>query len=220
MIIIFSCNRPKMLLDSLKHLDKFEEEVTVLDDNSKFSYDPYLEYASFYRSKKKLGKRGYWLQWRTAFQIAQDSEDDLYIFMPDDFENLNYNKIERIHNQLKSRAYSCNIINDGREQCFRPHKNEDITIDSIDFKTIGFNDGGFFCNRATLEIIGFRFNEILPVRFVGDNNISSGIGQQLTKRMREHGIFMLMPIKSLAYHGEHESIMHKEERLKHPLISR
>jgi hypothetical protein len=209
-----------MLLQAVKHLDKFNEEVVVLDDNSSFDMNPYLEYADFFRSDKKLGKRGYWLQWRTSFEIAQESEDDLYIFMPDDFERLDYDKIKQIHNNLKSRAYSCNIINDGREECFRRFEPIDLTIDGIDFKQIGFNDGGFFCNRATLEILKFRFDEISPARFVGDTAISSGIGQQLTTRMRNNGIFMLLPVKSLAYHGEHKSIMHPIERIKHPLISR
>ena len=164
MITVFSCNRPTMLLDILKHLDQFEEEVLVLDDASKYDYDKHLEYADYYRSQEKLGKRNYWIQWRTAFQLAQDSEDDLFIFMPDDFQDLDYNKIKEIHETLKTRAYSCNIINDGREQCFRPYNNRDLTLNGTDFKEIGFNDGGFFCNRATLEILSFKFEEINPIR--------------------------------------------------------
>jgi len=210
-----------MLLSSIKHLDKLtDEEIVILDDCSKFDIKPYLNYADFYRSKDKLGKQGYWLQWRTAFSFAYESEDDLYIFMPDDFEKLDLERVKKIHNSLKSRAYSCNIINDGREECFRRYEPRPLTIEGEDFKEIGFNDGGFFCNRATLDLLRFRFDEIRPVRFAYDTAISSGVGQQLTNRMRKAGVFMLMPIKSLAIHGDHESVMHPEERKKNPLISR
>ena len=51
-------------------------------------------------------------------------------------------------------------------------------------------------------------------------DISSGVGQYLTFAFNKAKVKMFTPIKSLAYHGDHESLMHKEERIKKPLISK
>jgi len=223
MIIVFSHEREEMLLANLQHLDKFEEEVFVIDDNSKFDMDPINEWANVYQSTEHLGKKNFWLQWRTALSIARTSKDDLFVFMPDDFLNLNFLRIlelaETLDTQLNGGAYCVNLINDGREQCFRPFHPLKRIINNEPFLQVGFTDGGFFCNRATLKLLNFRMDPVDPVRFQ-DPNRSSGVGEQLTKRMRNENVYMLLPEVSLAYHGDHESKMNPEERKRHPLISK
>jgi len=50
-------------------------------------------------------------------------------------------------------------------------------------------------------------------------NISSGVGMMLSKRMHAAGVKIYKPKKSLAYHGNHESKMHGEHRTNTPLKS-
>ena len=42
----------------------------------------------------------------------------------------------------------------------------------------------------------------------------------MTMTMRKLGAVMMRPDKSLAYHGDHESRMHKEHREQTPLITK
>ena len=209
-----------MLLENLQHLDQFDQEIVVLDDKSDFDMTEVTDYADIYQSMERLGKQKYWQQWRTAFSIARDSDDELFIFMPDDFLKLDYDQIEKLHQQLKVRPYSMNLINDGREECFRAFKPQPQDLDGFEALKVGFNDCGFFCNKKTLKLLQHRIERIDPQRFIWDSSLSSGVGQQLTTRMRGSGVFMLMPVKSLAVHSDHPSIMHPEERKKNPLISK
>ena len=220
MIFVFTCDRREMLLDNLKYLDQFNHNITVLDDLTPEDMTRVTDYADLYQSMERLGKKNYWQQWRTALSLARDSEDELYIFMPDDFLSLDINQIERLHETLKVRPYSMNLINDGRTEQFKAFKPTDIDIDGFKAKRIGFNDCGFFCNRKTLKLLQYRIEAIHPQRFFYNEELSSGVGQQLTRRMRSAGVYMLMPEISLAHHGDHPSIMHPTERLINPLISK
>ena len=221
MIFVFSHERPGMLLNVLKHLDTYEHghDVTVIDDASTFDFTEHNELAGIYQAEKHLGKPNYWMQWRTAFNLAFHSDDDLFIFTPDDFQDLDLVKIAEIHKELNHRAYCFNLINDGRDQSFRQFKLKPHTIAGVDCSHIGFTDCGFFCNRSTLRLLNFHIRPVNAERFYLDPNRSSGVGEQLTFRMRDSGVFILRPDKSLASHGDHESKMHKEERKKNPLIS-
>jgi hypothetical protein len=220
MIFVFSCNRPEMLLTNVKHFDDHGFETTIIDDASTFDLTECNEYADIFQSEKKLGKRFYWMQWRTAFEIALDTKDDLFIFTPDDFMDLDLEKIKEMHEALKNRAYCFNLINDGREQSFRQFEPIPRTINETECLQVGFTDCGFFCNRMTLNILKFRIDPIMQERFHADPLRSSGVGEQLTFRMRNAGVFMLRPNKSLAFHGDHTSIMHPEERKRNPLTSK
>jgi hypothetical protein len=191
-----------------------------MDDYSDYDYTEHSKYCTYVRSEEKYGREGYYKQWDRALKIARDCGDDLLIFMPDDFSNLDYNKIVMFSNHASGRLYSFNLINDGREQSFRQYRVKDIRIKGEDCKLVGFNDCGFFTNRKTMQKVKFYMNKISPERFKNRPALSSGVGDQLTTRMRAKNVLMYMPIKSLAYHGDHDSVMHYEERKENPLISK
>jgi hypothetical protein len=167
MIQVFSHERPEMLLKVLKHLDTFEHEhdTIVIDDASTFDFKQHNNYAGIYQSEKKCGKANYWMQWRTAFNLAYHSDDDLYIFMPDDFQALDLVTITKLHKELRNRAYCFNLINDGREQSFRQFKPIPHNIAGVNCKQIGFTDCGFFCNRKTLQLLNYHIEPIPQERF-------------------------------------------------------
>ena len=83
-------------------------------------------------------------------------------------------------------------------------------VDMGDKYSIGFVDCGFFCNRETLEKIGFFMKQPPRDWFNRGENISSGVGMMLSKRMHTAGVKIYKPKKSLAYHGNHESKMDKD----------
>ena len=156
-----------------------------------------------------LGKEHFWKLYNHMFELASEVDADLYIFTPDDYTNLDIERVKQIHNEHKHKPYAFNIINDGRYGLF----NGVVPVTIKDYIMCGFVDCGFFCNREALELIGFHIDECIATED------SSGVGRQLSKRFLNKRVPMYKPVESLAQHGEHESIMHKEERKRNPLKS-
>jgi hypothetical protein len=209
MITIFSYQRKEMLTNLLSELEK--HEPIVLDDGSDFK----LESSNFHQFEHG-GKENFYKLWQFAFNKAQQNNDDFFMFMPSDFSNIDLNRIFDYYNQLRHEPFACNIINDNRKSCwgsYHPIKH------NSELNRVFFTDCGFFCNRLALEKIDFHIKEVPKSRF-NRTNISSGVGQYLTYIFNKKNVKMYTPISSLAFHGEHESLMHPEERIKTPLISR
>ena len=148
-------------------------------------------------------------------KVCRNNNADLYIFMGDDFHDLDLERLYKYHQQFKLYPYACNIINDGRTKCWTNLS----CLDMGDYYRLGFVDGGFFCNREALDRINFSLGS-LPNGWHNKANRSSGVGMLLSKGFYSTRVKMYTPKKSLAFHGDHESKMHPEERKKNPLISK
>ena len=212
-IIIFSYQRKKMLLSLIEEIKSFTSlniSYTIIDDGS------YFKLTDNFHQFKHGGKPKFWRMWDYALRMLKDDNSDIFIFMPSDFSEINMPKIIQRHNQLQHNAYAYNIINDGRLNCWNMIKR--MPLDAHSFRS-GFTDCGFFCNKNLLNKIGYFVHEINPNRFEHNANISSGVGQQLTQRMLRAKCAMYTPVHSLAYHGDHKSLMHAEHRKQIPLIS-
>jgi len=210
-ICIFSHNREKMLDSIVANLP--EARVLIIDDYSDFNVYKYPTYV--YRSEERMGKEGFWKQWKLAFNFCSEQRHDIYLFMPDDFLDMDWERIKETHERFKHEPYACNIINDGREECWYSFK--PIKIDE-DFMQIGFVDCGFFCNYETLSKLKFTMYET-PI-YSTSANLSSGVGKQLTQRLNQLAVKIYLPLRSMAFHGNHESMMHPELRKQQPLISK
>jgi hypothetical protein len=209
MIFIFSYNREQMLKKTLKPIKAMKP--FILDDGSCFSmnYDRFLKLTHG-------GKQLFWRKWELAFDLAKASDDDFFLFMPDDFTDIKIGDILTIHEQLNHEPYVYNIINDGRDAqwtAFNPKQVDEYTI------RIGFTDCGFFCNRKALDAIKWKIDPVNPLIFKRNPHMSSGVGQQLTSKFFYNDVAMYKPVRSLAYHGDHISQMHPLTRPLNPLIS-
>ena len=155
------------------------------------------------------GKEMFWSVWNDMLKTAEKSEAELFIFMQDDFTDLDLERIKEIHETHKDKPYAFNIINDGRNGLF----NGVVPVTIDDKIMCGFVDCGFFCNREALDAIGY-YMEQTEVK-----KDSSGVGRRLSNRFLKARVTMYKPVTSLAWHGDQDSIMHPEERRKNPLIS-
>lgn len=209
-IFIFSFNREEMLKKVVEKVKGYE--YLIIDDDSDF----YLEDSRFY-SWTHYGKKEWWKLWNRALILAKFDygNRDLFIFTPDDFLDLNIEKIFELHEKYKDGPYVYNIIRDHRDYCWNYKKVIDIDGET---QQIGFVDCGFFCNREVLEMLEFKINPIDPKRFK-NKSISSGVGEQLTARINKLGIPIYRPVKSLAYHGTHPSVMNPEARKATKIVS-
>ena len=213
MILIFSYNRPDMLK---KVIEQCPEKPYVIDDGSDFDAMQFVARSYFHRLRHK-GKEQYYLNWQYAFEICKQSDDDFFLFLPDDFLQIDFDTIHKLHSQIKGK-YAYNLLNDGRPQCWTYVKHKEVNVEGFDSVQVSYCDGGYFTNRQTLEAINFEQDFITCRRF-DRSNISSGVGESQSRKFWKLGIPMYIPKKSLCYHGEHESMMHPELRKKQPLIS-
>lgn len=202
-----------MLTKVVEHLNSFGIIPMIKDDGS--SYEPKL--PQYFRHKHR-GKKEYWITWYEMLNSCVNSEAELFLFMPDDFQELQVERMLEIHEQLKSKPYVYNIINDGRRKMWT--KVAPLQINENEFR-VGFTDCGFFCNREALQSIKFRVDQV-PDWFWKKHGeeASSGVGYQLSVKFCNSRVPIYLPIKSLAKHGDHDSRMHPDERKKNPLISK
>jgi len=169
-------------------------------------------------SPETFGKDKFWMRWEQARQYCLASKHDDYLIIPDDISELNLSEIDNLHKRFRNRPFVCNVIADNRKSCWGSFVDKlgNFSIGSQDYVKIGFFDCGGVTNRATLK--KFKVDPV-PASWFNNPNKSSGVGSQLTHKMRKLRIPMYKPNPSLCYHGDHESVMHKEHRKTTPLIS-
>ena len=193
MICITSYQRPKMLLRLLKELEG--ENVVVIDDGSTYDPTEHLDYCEYHRVSHK-GKKGFWVNWNMMLEIAKESNDTEFIFLPDDIHSI---ELDRLRSDYTNGAL--NVLHVGPDRGWTPK---------------GYVDCAFICDRSVLEALKWKIDPV-PIQRFNNPNISSGVGQNLSFRMWMEGIPMYLK-GNYAQHGDHESKMHKEERLKNPLV--
>ena len=67
-------------------------------------------------------------------------------------------------------------------------------------------------------MLNYNIEEISKTRWVGNPNLSSGVGWQLSNRLHNLGKGMYHTKVTMVTHGNHESQMNKLERNKNKLI--
>jgi glycosyltransferase involved in cell wall biosynthesis len=200
-----------MLQEAVKSIPN-QEQLIIIDDGSKVKPQVGTQVLNF----GHRGKQGFWQSWDCALRLCEGSDDDLFVFLQDDCLNTDFDRIYDFYKSQKQNPFFCTLINDGRTQQWVRFHARNYTRE---FKQIGFVDCIYFCNRAALKKVGFKMFPIPESRFTNPAT-SSGVGQQMTQRIHQAKIPIYMPIKSITYHGDHESKMHPLERKKHPLISK
>lgn len=226
LVIIFSYNREKMLENLLKEVqpmfDGKSYETIVIDDGSKFTkgFNNSDKYDYTLIRTHHEGKKGFWKKWVMARQIALGSEHDYFLMIPDDISKLDLGTIKDITRQgWEDSLFAVNVINCGRKDCWGSYftGQEPIQVNGVTLSEVGFVDCGFLTNRHTLQHIDIH--EVSPEWFDRPDK-SSGVGYQMSTSMRLIGTKMMMPTPGLCFHGSHESVMHKEHRVKTPLTSK
>lgn len=223
MITIFTYNRLDMLRQTVGECAG-KDSIQVIDDESEYLFSVIqslgdLLDTTVYRFQH-CGKENFYKLWDFALHNCEESGDQRFLFLPDDYSNIDFERIEAIHNHFVMssgyhKPYVCNLVNDGRPPQWGAPEHMQY---NDDLELVGWVDCGFFCNRAALDYHGYDMGEVDKARFKVPGR-SSGVGEQMSRRFRHAGVPMLRPYKSLAFHGEHESVMHPEERIKNPLKS-
>lgn len=219
MICITSYDRPDMLLRLLKELQGCGHEIHVFDDCSDYPYTDYLGLCQYHRAPVHRGKEEYWRQWQWILDTCKHSDADRFLFMPDDWHSV---ELWRVHDFLDALEppFAFNFTNNGVVTNWTGVPRREKTVAGEEVWQVGFVDCGFFCPLKTLRALDWKIRPVPQSRFTRDN-ISSGVGQQLSTRLFKLGIPIYQPRRSMAWHdGTHESKMHPQERKENPLIPR
>jgi hypothetical protein len=167
-------------------------------------------------AKETFGIDKFWQRWEQARQICLNSPHDNYLILSDDGSKHDIEAIRTLHKRLGCTQYTCAVISDDRNSCWGSTalSRLDIVVHGQGYimKHIDFFDCGGLTNRATLE----QF-EVEPTK--KSKRASSGVGMQITQKLRALGVPMYKTSPSLSYHGDHESVMHPQLRKHQPLIA-
>ena len=229
-IFITSYNRNEMLHNLLKQIFEqaeldFDIQINIFDDVSddKFYFnDPKIK---VYTNPIHRGKQLFWQTWDEMFKLAKKNKSDYYFFLPDDIEicpnffNIAIEKLEYIKSFDNNFACLSLLTDDQRKMatnsCWTAKQSE-LKYGEI---LSHFNDCCFICQDTFFELLDYKMNEVKPIRWVRDPNLSSGVGRQISLRLVEKEANMYHCFNRLVRHGEHESLMNPQERKNNPLTS-
>jgi len=164
------------------------------------------------------GKENFWKRWEQARQMCLDSDQDDFMIIPDDICQIDLKTVKDLHGQFRDDRFMVSIISDGRLQCWgsTPRADRYFNMNGYQFKDLQFFDCGGVTNRKTLK--SFKV-EPIKGNWFDEPGKSSGVGAQITRKLKEKRIPMYQVEPSLSYHGMHESKMHPSERKNTPLVS-
>lgn len=201
-----------MMIKEARHLVDSGCELMVIDDGSGYpSFKPDFTFVTGPHG----GKMQFWRKYNSFFQHAYFSDADIFIFTQDDFQNLDIERVKEYHEKYCKLPYMIHLINDGRQRCWGGR-----SISRADgMEKLTWVDCTFFCNRAALRRLDFKVEPVPETWFTTEVK-SSGVGKQLSYRTKRFGVQVYRPDVSLAYHGDHPSVMHPEIRKKVKLISK
>ena len=196
-MVFSSPNREDMLANVVREFSGYD--VAIIADESTF------------------GIYKFWQRWEQARQICLNSPHDNYLIISDDASKHDYPVIEAIHKRMQGHAFTCMAISDHRMSQWGGVRNESQdffanTYSIYKVQCVDFFDCGGLTNRATLELF-----EVEPTP--KSKRASSGVGMQITHKLRALGVPMYKTSPSLSYHGDHESVMHPQLRKHQPLIA-
>jgi hypothetical protein len=172
----------------------------------------------------RLGKPGFWRVYQTAFLAARTLAPGHALFLQDDIE-IAPDLLQRVFalwqltesDPLRRVLYLFSSVDDertGRWIYFRRVQREHgLRL------TQWFDLQAFFVDRSFFELLQYRIVPIHPNRFRRTPNKSSGVGKQLTLRLRfRASVYQTFP--AYALHGAHPSEMNEQARKRRPLDNR
>jgi hypothetical protein len=210
-IIIFTYNRPEMLRRLVAECVGYGE-IFVIDDGSEYDYSD-LEKDCTYIREPHGAKRWFYQKWISAFQLAQKSHNEDVLFLQDDVEQIDFSRLytgKSIHVQ--------HLLRMKRTKEWTGIEAKATKWNGEDYLKVGFVDCIYKTNKATLTKIGW-YQPSVPAYWFSSDKISSGVGFTQSKLFTDRGVPIYLPEKTIAKHGNHDSVMHPELRKTQPLCT-
>jgi hypothetical protein len=194
--------------------------VRVYDDGSK----PRLEvpeWCNLTRSHKNHGKQQYW-KWVNVLLRKAKHDGGLVMVLPDDVtfaDGSPQKAIElfaALEAQHRDRGVCLNLIRDSRSANWTGFKSVSYNRDIL---RTGWMDGCFVANQQFLSAF-HRIPPQNPRRWISDPSMGSGVWEFVSRNNFAAGHMFFQVKKSLCVHGDHESVMHPDQRRSNPITSK
>jgi hypothetical protein len=209
-----------------------DAQVIVLEDASSSDYTALVELGQrlfgqrflFLRSRRWLGKQGYYLTYQAAFELARRVQPTHTLFIQDDlslapdFFARAFALWGSIGDRKKAVLSLISFEDDevrGRWTRFKRRK----LLGGKVWKTQWFDLPAYLVDEYFFETLGYHVYPSDPMRFTRGLGISSGVGEQLTRRLWRRGNIYQVA-QTLVFHGEHASVMNTNARGDRPFDNR
>ena len=175
-------------------------------------------------TRQHLGKAEYWRTFQTSFLAARQLQPRYALYLQDDLQFSDSLLVDTLQlfdatkaDPLRRVLYLFSSQEDepnGRWIRFR-RKPAGAGL----LLTQWFDLQAFFADRAFFELLAYRMIPIHPNRWRRKRSLSSGVGRQLTIRLRRHAhVYQAFP--PLVFHGAEPSEMNPAVRAHQPLDNR
>jgi hypothetical protein len=198
--------------------------VLVLVDASEASYAPALDELTalfpnrfaLYRSTSHLGKRAFWRMYQAAFDAVRALGARFALFVQDDltfgdtFLHDAFARWDAVEDDRKLVLSLFATTDDEPNGRWIEHRRSDLPAAGVR-RTQWFDLPAFLANRRFFELLRFEVFPVPSGRWAHDAGRSSGVGEQLTRRLLGRGnVYQVR--ETLVYHGEHASLMNAQAR--------
>ena len=229
LILIPTYDRPEMLLRLLKQINSYSHKYTIavicVNDGSKKNYKGVENYLQsqfkehhYSKIKENQTKLGFWKIVNLLFNNAKKIQFD-YIFQISDDLTLCiafFDKAISIYENINNDKKIClNLLSLNEMQLQPAWSGMRKNINAGEVYLSNWVDNAFVATSKFMDILDYYIFETKNTH----NQISSGVGKQVTQRILKQGYRIYMVKDSLLGHGTHDSVMHTEHRKKRPLTT-
>jgi hypothetical protein len=239
-VVVTTYNRPagccallRAVAESVRAAGREQQAfVLVLIDAGDADYTPVHELLrqsfcgrfALYESTRRLGKRGFWFTYQTAFRAVQALDPTFSLFLQDDltFEpslmREMFARWEAIQDDTKVVLNLLAMHDDETDGRWIEFRRKDLPQARVRL-TQWFDLAAFLAHRRFFERLRFEVFPVSARRWRRDPLRSSGVGEQFTRRLfGRANVYQVR--ETLVYHGEHPSLMNPEARESRALDNR
>lgn len=164
------------------------------------------------------GRRRYWRTMQKLYDQFKQAEFDYFYFFPDDFRlapdyfnrSIEYWNLVDDDKMIGLNTMNTHRVNPGWTN-FYP---VDVDFGGVTFTRTQWLDCHVMARRNYFEALNWAVPSAKNWRYG-----SSGVGAMISKKLHSLGYTMYC-CPNLIGHGDHESVMHYEERRSNPLIAK
>lgn len=223
-VVITTHNRQYMLknlLDDIFKNKNYKIYVVIFDDASNDVYNLEGYDVKYIKYVKNNGLKKLWKIIDDTFKFCKKINANYYVYLQDDLrlkENFFEESVrifEKITDDSKI-SLGTLMIDSQRNQ---PKWTGVHPIEFDEYYRTQWCELVFICKYSFFEALEFKMVPIDPSRWNKNPNLSSGVGEQISKRLHNLNLNMYHVINNLTIHGDHESKLLPELRKIEKLIA-
>ena len=231
-IVITTYNREDFLHRLLNNIEANKSNyrilIIVFDDASENQYDISQHNIEYVRYSINHGKWHYWKLITDTMQICKYVNSKYFIYLPDDvtIDDNFFEKSIDLYESIKDENKICLNLLMVKQQIGKTNwTNFNPIVYNENIYQTQWCDLCFISEKKMLGELDYKITPIPQSRWYSKKyranrgNLSSGVGEDISKRLHELKHKMYHVKKSLVFHGDHNSHMNPERRKNEKLTT-